>query len=127
MELAEVVEDVADCLVAIDASRVPFRSFQAGVGPYGEPQLLKSISLSLNRLPNYKNQVQTKRTPDLLIPQQWAIEFKIARPYGDNGKEAENWSVNLLHPYRGNISTIGDCYKLLEFECKERKAVAVIG
>ena len=53
--------------------------------------------------------------------------FKIARPFGDNGKEAENWSVNLLHPYRGNVSTIGDCYKLLELESKERKAVAVIG
>ena len=127
MELAEIVEDVADCLVAIDASKITFRSFQAGVGPYGEPQLLKEIALHLNRLPKYDRQVQTKRTPDLLIPRQWAIEFKIARPYGDNGKEAENWSVNLLHPYRGNVSTIGDCFKLLELESKERKAVAVIG
>src|SRR6058998_405930 len=33
-------------------------------------------------------------------------------PFGDNGKEAENWSVNLLHPYEGNVSTIGDCCKL---------------
>lgn len=127
MELREVIEDVADCLVVIDASGVPFRSFQPGVGPYGEPQLLKIIASSLNRYPNYNGQVQTKRTPDLLIPHQWAIEFKISRPYGDNGKEAENWSVNLLHPYSGNVSTVGDCYKLLKLQSEERKAVAVIG
>ena len=90
-------------------------------------KLLKAIASYLNRLPSYKGQVQTKRTPDLLIPKEWAIEFKIARPFGDNGKEAENWSVNLLHPYAGNISTIGDCYKLSELTSVERKAVAVIG
>jgi hypothetical protein len=127
MNLAEVIEDVADSLIAIDTSRVPFRSFQLGVGPYGEPQLLKAIALNLNRLPKYNDQVQTRRTPDLLIPKHWAIEFKIARPYGDNGKEAENWSVNLLHPYKENVSTIGDCYKLLELASTERKAVVVIG
>lgn len=55
------------------------------------------------------------------------IEFKITRPFGDNGKEAENWSVNLLHPYPGNVSTIGDCYKLLKLPGPERKAVVVIG
>lgn len=42
-------------------------------------------------------------------------------------KEAENWSVNLLHPYRGNVSTIGDCYKLAQLKCPERLAVIVIG
>jgi hypothetical protein len=63
----------------------------------------------------------------LLIPNEWAIEVKIARPFGDNGKEAENWSVNLLHPYRGNTSSIGDCYKLLSLPAPERKAVLVVG
>ncbi len=62
----------------------------------------------------------------MLIPGKWALEFKIARPFGDNGKEAENWSVNLLHPYEGNVSSIGDCYKLLTLGGKERKAVVVI-
>lgn len=85
------------------------------------------IATYLNGLPEYRGAVRTKRTPDLLIPNEWAIEFKIARPYGDNGKEAENWSVNLLHPYPGNVSTVGDCYKLCELPGPERKAVAVIG
>jgi hypothetical protein len=127
MDLQEIVHDITQAIQQIDTSAVPFRSFRPGVGPYGEPQLLKLIANYLNHLPKYQGKVVTRRTPDLLIPREWAIEFKIARPYGDNGKEAENWSVNLLHPYPGNVSTIGDCYKLTQLEGLERKAVAVIG
>ena len=118
---------VTDAIVEVDTARVPFRSFKPGVGPYGEPQLLKLIVAHLNRLPEYETAVLTKRTPDLLIPGYWAIEFKIVRPYGDNGNEAEDWSVNLLHPYPGNVSSIGDCLKLKELLGNERKSVAVIG
>lgn len=127
MELREIASDISAALVYIDKSREPFRTFQPGVGPYGEPQLVGRIASYLNGLPQYRQTVRTKRTPDLLIPNEWAMEFKIARPYGDNGKEAENWSVNLLHPYPGNVSTIGDCYKLQNISTPERKAVVVIG
>jgi len=127
MELDEIIDDITDSLVAIDDSKIPFKDFQPGVGPYGEPQLVKRIAKQLNELPKYKSKVITKRTPDLLIPHEWAIEFKIARPFGDNGNEAENWSVNLLHPYSGNVSSIGDCLKLAQLECPERLAVVVIG
>jgi len=127
MQLGVVVADIADAIVQIDASRLPFRSFQHGVGPYGEPQLVKLIASYLNGLAGYENKAHTKRTPDLLIPNEWALEFKIMRPYGDNDREAENWSVNLLHPYAGNVSTIGDCYKLASLDCPERRAVVVTG
>ena len=110
VELGEVLHDIADAIVRIDTSGKPFRAFQPGVGPYGEPQLVKLIAADLNQIPKYRNSVRTKRNPDLLIPNEWAIEFKITRPFGDNDKEAEDWSVNLLHPYPGNVSTIGDCY-----------------
>jgi len=127
MELEQIVSDIGAALVWVDRSGEPFRTFQPGVGPYGEPQLVRRIASYLNGLPEYRAAVRTKRTPDLLIPNEWAIEFKIARPYGDNGREAENWSVNLLHPYPGNVSTVGDCYKLRELPGPERKAVVVIG
>jgi len=127
MKLEETIADIADGLAKIDGDRVPFRAFQPGVGPYGEPQLVKLLAGYLNELPKYRAAVRTKRTPDLLIPNEWAMEFKIARPFGDNGREAENWSVNLLHPYQGNVSTIGDCYKLANLQCAERKAVVVVG
>jgi len=127
MDLNLVVVHVANALVTIDSSQVPFKQFRPGVGPYGEPQLLKLIVKHLNDLPEYDRSARTKRCPDLLIPGKWAIEFKIARPFGDNGEEAENWSVNLLHPYPGNVSSIGDCFKLRDLPASERKAVIVIG
>lgn len=127
MHLEDLVTEIANAIVRVDNSRVPFRTFQPGVGPYGEPQLVKQIAAYLNGLDGFKGTVSTKRTPDLLLKNAWAVEFKIVRPFGDNGREAENWSVNLLHPYAGNISTIGDCLKLESLKCTERKAVVVIG
>ena len=127
MDLNEILIDITDAIVAIDDSRQSFRTFQPGVGPYGEPQLVKLIATRLNRLPKYHGAARTMRTPDLLLPNEWAAEFKIARPFGDNGNEAENWSVNLLHPYPGNVSTIGDCYKLRKYSGPERRAIMVIG
>ena len=109
MELTQVVDDIVAGLAALDACGSAFKQFQPGVGPYGEPQLVRALARQLNTLPPYRESVRPKRTPDLLIPGEWALEFKIARPFGDNGKEAENWSVNLLHPYAGNVSVIGDC------------------
>jgi hypothetical protein len=127
IELSQLVADVADCLVEIDSSRVGFKEFQPGVGPYGEPQLVKLVAACLNKKQPYSGSALTKRTPDLLVRGMWAVEVKIARPYGDNGREAESWSVNLLHPYEGNVSVIGDCYKLRSYTGPERKAVLVIG
>ena len=127
MTLHEIAQKIVDAVVLVDSARERFRTFQPGVGPYGEPQLVRLIAAHLNNLPAFQGAVLTKRTPDLLVPGQWAIEFKITRPFGDNGKEAENWSVNLLHPYAGNVSTIGDCYKLAALKIPERKAVVVIG
>ena len=115
MELDRLVADFAVCLAEIDASGTRFKDFQAGVGPYGEPQLVKLVAEKLNQQDPYRGLVATKRTPDLLIKGHWAVEVKIARPFGDNGREAENWSVNLLHPYKGNVSVVGDCFKLLDY------------
>jgi hypothetical protein len=127
LELSQFVSDVSEALVQIDASGTCFKEFKPGVGPYGEPQLVKLVSTKLNEQFGYSGRAVTKRSPDLLIRGDWAIEVKIARPFGDNGKEAENWSVNLLHPYAGNVSVIGDCYKLLGYTGPERKSVLVIG
>jgi hypothetical protein len=127
MELEDIVVDIANVLFAIDKFGAPFKNFRRGVGPYGEPQLVREIARGLNLIPKYGGRAVTKRAPDLLLPGDCLLEFKIVRPFGDNGKQAENWSVNLLHPYPGNTSTIGDCLKLLSLPHKEKKAVVVIG
>ena len=127
LQLLDVTTDIAAALVAIDSSGTPFKMFRPGVGPYGEPQLVRAIAKHLNSLPRYNGRASTKRTPDLLICDEWALEFKIARPFGDNGKEAEDWSVNLLHPYAGNVSLVGDCLKLQQLQLPESKAAVVVG
>jgi hypothetical protein len=126
-ELSQFVSDVSNCISAIDASGARFKEFKPGVGPIGEPQLVKLIAERLNQDFGYSGLAVTKRSPDLLIRRSWAVEIKIARPFGDNGSEAEDWSVNLLHPYPGNVSILGDCLKLLEYKGDERKVVIVIG
>lgn len=128
MALASLVTSIADACVDIDRTEPPFKEFRAGVGPYGEPQLCKLIAERLSKLPDYAGRARTKRHPDVLITDQWALEFKLARPYGDNDKVAEDWSVNLLHPYPGNTSVFGDCIKLHEnWDGPERRASVVIG
>jgi hypothetical protein len=124
MDLNTVVTDIADALRLIDSSSVPF--YIPGVGPYGEPQLLKLVCQHLSRLPLYALGVKTMRTPDLLIKGHWALEVKIVRPYGNDGNSAEDWSVNLLHPDSGNTSLLGDCLKLRSLTIEERKAVLAI-
>src|ERR1041385_7001203 len=126
MELDQTIRDVADVLKNFDAERPIHKNFSPGIGPFGEPQLIKEISNRLNTLGNLY-QAQTKRTPDMVVNGQWAIEFKIVRPFGDNGNVAENWSVNMLHPYEGNTSLIGDAIKLKKLSGYSRKAVILIG
>jgi hypothetical protein len=125
-ELDQLACDIADAILYVDRCGTSYKAFRPGAGPYGEPDLVKLIASYLSSMGYYDGAV-TKKSVDLLIPGQWAIEFKIARPFGDNGRIAENWSVNLLHPYPGNTSTLGDCLKLANSEFEERKAVVVIG
>ncbi len=123
-----IVQDIADALKGIDSSGVPFKHYQPGVGPYAEVALLKQVAARFNDIPGYSGCVSVRqRTPDLLIRRQWALEVKLARPFGDNGEPAEDWSVNLLHPYEGSTSLLGDCLKLRGLACSEQKGVVAIG
>lgn len=125
--MQQLVQDIAGAIKLIDRSGVPFKAFRPGAGPYGEPQLAKLISHHLsNQHGDRYIGAKTCRTPDVLIPGRWALEFKIIRPFGDNGIEAEHWSQNLLHPYPGNVSAIGDALKLNSYAGEEKKGIIVI-
>jgi hypothetical protein len=124
MEYRDIVITIADLLKEFDSERPVHKAFQPGIGPFGEPQIVGIIA---QRLSEKGISAKTKRTPDLDIQHQWAIEFKIVRPFGDNGKEAENWSVNMLHPYSGNVSLIGDAIKLTSSNAYPFKGLFVIG
>jgi hypothetical protein len=134
--LATLVADIAAALRAVDASRPreSNKNFKPGIGPLGEPVLLQLAADQMRSSKPIEYQRAgpqaypgTRAECDLVIPGQWAIELKLARPYGDNGRPAEHWSENLLHPYPGNTSAIGDCLKLLGSGFAERKCVVVVG
>jgi hypothetical protein len=120
----ELVNIIADILKKFDSEKPIHKAFQPGIGPFGEPQIVKIIA---ERLRVIDLLAQTKRIPDLVVQNEWAMEFKIVRPFGDNGKEAENWSVNMLHPYPGNVSLISDAIKLYKLENYPKKGLFVIG
>ena len=125
MQLTEIVRSVADILKDFDCERPVHKSFKPGIGPFGEPQLVIQIAQRLTRL---GIAASTRATPaDMDIQGEWAIEFKIVRPFGDNDKEAESWSQNLLHPYEGNVSLIGDAIKLSQLPTYPRKGVIALG
>jgi hypothetical protein len=126
--LRELVDDFADALAAIDGERRVHKEFQPGIGPFGEAEAVRLVLHWLKRRQPFRyNKAVIKRLPDLLLPGEWAVELKVIRPFGDNGKPAEHWSENVLHPYPGNTSSIGDCLKLLESGHPERKAVLIFG
>lgn len=124
MKYADIVQIIADILKEFDSESPIHKTFRAGIGPFGEPQIVRIIA---NRLCQKGLNAVTRRTPDLDIEHKWAIEFKIVRPFGDNGKEAENWSVNMLHPYAGNTSLLGDAIKLANLETYPNKGLFLIG
>jgi hypothetical protein len=125
MNLDQLSAAIADYLKRLDDTYPVHKSFQPGIGPFGEPQLVGAIADGIS---HGGIGCHTHRTPDMSVNDtEWALEFKIARPFGDNGKEAENWTVNLLHPYEGNVSAIGDAIKLCKLSGYHQRAIIVIG
>lgn len=122
--LSSFVEDFAQALKSIDSRGDICKNYLPGIGPFGEAEAIKR-ALELMR---QTDQVQyqfasapskypnSSKQCDLVIPGQWAMEFKLVRPFHNNGNEAEHWSENVLHPYSsksyGSISAITDGLKL---------------
>jgi hypothetical protein len=128
LALSELVSDFADALAAVDLGRAVHKAFQPGIGPFGEADAVRAALAWLKvQKPSAYAEAATKRLPDLLIPRNWAVELKAVRPFGDNGRPAEHWSENVLHPYPGNTSSLGDCIKLLDSGLPEQKAVVIFG
>lgn len=135
--LRKFVADFADALRAVDSAgpigRSSNREYRPGVGPLSERQAVRLAAAHLADADAVYVGIGSGRYPgssqecDLVVPAQWAIEVKLARPFGDNDRYADHWSENLLHPYAGNISAIGDALKLQSMDDALSKAVVVYG
>jgi len=57
---------------------------------------------------------ESKQTCDILIgdPVDWAIEIKMFRPNGDNGKPDDTAIKDILSPFSSDRSALTDCIKL---------------
>ena len=68
---------------------------------------------------------------DLCIGQkscwEWAIEIKMLRFLGDNGKLNDNILMHILSPYPAHRSALTDCSKLVNSPLGERKAILIYG
>jgi len=135
IEISQIVSDFAAAIRSIDARKPVGKTqrFKPGVGPLTEFELTDLVVAELRCRGDHYISCGSRGYPgsrnncDIVIPHLWAIEIKLARPFGDNGKPAERWSENLLYPYPGNTSSVGDCLKLLESGFQERKGILVIG
>jgi hypothetical protein len=72
MQYTDIVKSIADILKEFDSEKPVHKAFSPGIGPFGEPQIVREIAW---RLSSRGIASRTKRTPDLDIQQEWAIEF----------------------------------------------------
>jgi hypothetical protein len=134
LTLKDLAADFAAALKNVDADGLAHKNYAPGIGPYGEREAVSAAmsKLRTNKPSRYADAVleysdAAIKDLDALIPGQWAVEFKMVRPHNNNGAIFEHWSENVLHPYEGNTSALGDCLKLLSSGVSERKAVIIFG
>jgi hypothetical protein len=60
-------------------------------------------------------------------PWMWAIEVKMLRLLGDNGRPNDNMVTHILSPYPAHNSSLTDCTKLLASQLGIRKAILIYG
>jgi hypothetical protein len=147
VELDQLVGDFAKALIAADAGRPSATNarskaaFQPGIGPHSEAQTVKLVGVQLERLRPvaYADRLAygvpypeaPRQKCDLCIGSpsdwEWAVEIKMLRILGDNGKANDNILMHLLSPYPAHRSALTDCEKLIDSRLGRRKAILVYG
>lgn len=121
--------------VAVNArTRVPFH---AGIGPHSENEAIGLIAAELSRsrpedysryrvgVPypsNSRQKCDLCLGFDLKAP---AIEIKMLRLLGDNGKLNDNMLMHILSPYPQHRSALTDCQKLLSSGFEGTKVIVI--
>lgn len=144
--LADLVVDFARAIQAVD-SLAPVASnartgacYQPGIGPHTEAQTVKLVMAHLAnadplRYASYRLGVPygdgTRQACDVCLgdpaPWEWAIEVKMLRLMGDNGKLNDNMVMHILSPYPAHRSALTDCAKLLASQLGLHKAILIFG
>jgi hypothetical protein len=146
VQLADLVMDFARGIEAVD-SRAPVASssrtgasYQPGIGPHTEAQTIKLVMAHLAeadpaRYASYRLGVPyadgTRQACDVClgapVAWEWAIEVKMLRLMGDNGKLNDNMLMHILSPYPAQRSALTDCTKLVASLLGTQKAIVIYG
>ena len=146
LEFQQFIEDIAISIKRVDARRPQAANartgvaYQPGIGPHSETQ---AVALLVGELQQqfggrYSGMVQTnipypkgRQKCDLCIGTppswDWAIEIKMLRLMGDNGKPNDNMLMHILSPYPNDRSALTDCVKLVQSGLPGRMAIVIYG
>ena len=113
------------------------RQYRPGIGPHSEDAAVDLVVSELKRFdPELYGSLKT-RVPypdsrqkcDLTwgADPAWAIEIKMARFSGDNGKPDDMAVKDILSPYEDDRSAVSDCSKLARSSLGIRKAILIYG
>jgi hypothetical protein len=146
-DLADFVSDFARGISLADA-RLPIATnvrskelFRPGIGPHSESETVRLVLAELEaaKSQEYRGRfalgvpyVSTpRRRCDLCLGlssgYEWAIEAKMVRLLGDNGKLNDNILMHVFSPYPEHRSALTDCDKLLASGLGLRKAILIYG
>lgn len=138
IELYQLVRDFASGIEKADALRpacvsASGRAYSPGIGPHTES---RTIELVLEQLAWHDHSVPRTSVPypcasrqkcDLVLEGEWAVEVKMLRFLGDNGKPNDNILMHILSPYPAHRSALADCMKLRSSGFAERLAILIYG
>ena len=144
IDLCAFVSDFAAALKAVDSDSPVAKSarngapYQPGIGPHTETHTVELVTNRLRSEPSYATCTSDVPYPgvsrqrcDLCFgasPEwEWAIELKLLRMLGDNGKPNDNMITHILSPYPIHRSAVTDGEKLVSSALAGKKAVVIFG
>ena len=116
-------------------------AYQVGLGPHTEAKTVELVMAQAEKAQpvRYRGRWETgvkyldgsRQKCDLCLGRQddweWAIEVKMIRMLGDNGKQNDNLPTHILSPYPKHRSALTDCAKLLGSGLGDQKAILMYG
>jgi hypothetical protein len=140
MDIGRFVTDFAAAMTRVDNRRPQATSprtgriYQPGIGPHPEDRAVDLVLAELRvTLPDRWSSVQVRVPyPDSrqkcdIVLGEWAIEVKMARPNGDNGKPDDTSIKDILSPYESDRSAVSDAVKLAATMLAPHKAILIYG
>lgn len=146
MDLATLVADfaigmqLADAQYPVAVNQRSKEPYQPGLGPHTEANTVALvIDEVVAKWPERYGRHQlgvpypdgSRQRCDLCLGTApdwgWAIEVKLVRMLGDNGKPNDNLPTHILSPYPRHRSALTDCEKLVGSGLGGRKAILIFG